>query len=838
MYHLIILATILFVLANSEYRTNDGWGNNIQNPQWGAAGQVFLRGDGVNSWKARYQDGVGEPIKGKSSRFISNMIPGSGKPFADPNPISALHAFWGQFLDHDITLRPPVNQSEMLLIEVPEDDPIFVEPYGCFGNCTMPFGRSQHQMINGVREQANVLSSYVDGSVVYGINPIVIPALREPDSCLMRVSKTNVGDMLPKNTDELPMANEARRVPLNTLFLAGEQRANNNPGLTALHTLFVREHNRLCGELGEKHPEWDQEKLFQEARKWNIAYMQRITFSEYVATTIGGALPDWNGYKENVNPGIDTMFSTALFRYGHSEILEEVPRRGENYEAYSGGDLELRDCFFNTACWEADGIDPILRGMIAVRQNKVDIFYVEALRNFLFGTGPNGFVTVDLFARNIERGRDHGLISYNDAREFFGLPRKNSFEEISTNQKHVDALRNAYDTVDDIEAYSGSLAEDYLPGAFVGELIAVSITEQYLRIRDGDRFYYENQEVSGFTDDEVRIIQSTRFADILTRNTGIRKAFCSAMFVPQNFERLDCGPDAYVPEVNGNHTGIFDTYGLSWTVNLDSQTISITMRGRTAGWVGFGIPDPVGLGGMIGGDAYIGWVETNGQVTLSNYDLLSRTPACVNGHGVCINQAGTNILTEVSGTEVDGWTIIQFTRPLITAHNFDIVEGLNRVIYAFGPTKQLSRHGLNLGRPQLTFFTQSATSSSTSEPTTSSTSEPSTSSTSEPSTSSTSEPSTSSTSEPSTSSTSQPTTSSTSEPTSSTSEPSTSSTTSQSTTTSEVTEQETVHIHTQPEVTDGTKCGHTFCRSQLILLILFIAGVLSIGVYTKATGFC
>ena len=56
--------------------------------------------------------------------------------------------------------------------------------------------------------------------------------------------------------------------------MSGDSRSNEQPGLTVYHTVWVREHNRLAHHLALLNPHWDDERLYQEARRIVIAEMQ------------------------------------------------------------------------------------------------------------------------------------------------------------------------------------------------------------------------------------------------------------------------------------------------------------------------------------------------------------------------------------------------------------------------------------------------------------------------------------------------------------------------------------------------------------------------------------
>ncbi len=101
--------------------------------------------------------------------------------------------------------------------------------------------------------------------------------------------KMSPNNMLPLNDLNLEVQNHGKYS--NTeLFLTGDIRGNENPALTSLHTVFVREHNRLASEFKLANDSLTDEELFQKARKFNIAYLQAITEMEYIPAILGQVL--------------------------------------------------------------------------------------------------------------------------------------------------------------------------------------------------------------------------------------------------------------------------------------------------------------------------------------------------------------------------------------------------------------------------------------------------------------------------------------------------------------------------------------------------------------------
>ena len=390
----------------------------------------------------------------------------------------------------------------------------------------MILGRSEIVPGTGIttpREFENKITAFLDGSAIYGSSQDRADYLRSHVDGKLKVSN---GNLLPWNTTtgefNDPKDPNAPFMADDThqnikLFVAGDIRANENPLLIALHTIFVREHNRQCEELSLEHPNWGDEILFQSARKRVIAILQSITYNEWLPA-MGMELPDYQGYNADVNPNITNAFSAAAFRVGHTLINSNIIRMDNQGEEIPDGNISLRDAYFNPlAVRLTGGIDSYLKGMATQVQQNMDCKVIDDVRNFLFGAPGQG--GLDLVAINIKRGRDRGLANYNQLRSAIGMPAFKSFFDLTNDHQTANALADIYGSIDELDAWVGLLGEDHMPGSIFGELIMDIIEKQFRSIRDGDRYWYEID--NGLTTEEIEEINNTRIYDLIVRNTGI-----------------------------------------------------------------------------------------------------------------------------------------------------------------------------------------------------------------------------------------------------------------------------------------------------------------------------
>ncbi|MEM7228468.1 MAG: peroxidase family protein [Planctomycetota bacterium] len=499
-----------------EFRTIDGTFNNLQNPLWGSTGTNLLR-----LMPAAYADGTSAPAApGRPSpRAISTIIIDQVNDRPNSMNLTDYVWQWGQFLDHDIDETPIADPSEPFDIAVPTGDPWF-DPDST-GIVTIPLDRSAYDMVHGLRQQINNITSYIDASNVYGSEIERAEALRTHDGTGRL--KTSTNDLLPFNTDALENA-PSSLIP--TFFVAGDIRANEQVGLTAMHTLFVREHNRLADQIALQQPHLDGDAIYERARAIVGAEMQAITYNEFLPRLLGAhAIPPYQGYRPQVNASIANVFATAAYRVGHTMLSSEILRLDAYGDPINDGHLDLASAFFNPDEISLEGIEPVLRGLAAQRAQNVDNFVVDDVRNFLFGEpGRGGF---DLPSLNIQRGRDHGLPSYNNVRMFVGRPPAMTFSQISPDPAVQSRLAAAYAHAGEVDAWVGMLCEPHRPNAFVGETLYRVLRDQFIRLRDGDRFWYESYLPPPLIDE----VNALTLAEIIRLNTDIGSEIQDDVFV-------------------------------------------------------------------------------------------------------------------------------------------------------------------------------------------------------------------------------------------------------------------------------------------------------------------
>ena len=574
----------------ANYRTINGVCNNMQNPFLGAADIALSR-----IIPSQYEDGISALRGGMQSKGGSILSVG---PFQPPNPsprhisqtvihdssrdeaLTHMLMQWGQFIDHDMSLTPDLAKeideegrmckdraarcefTDMCKpIPVRDIDPVFGIGTPNNGKC-IAFSRSsavcadpnRPQVKRGIedRQQINVLTSFIDGSMIYGSDEELARRLRRFNGGLLREGDSQLGKKpeLPRITpaqNKRANGEEFVGCPKNLTFcfLAGDARVNEHTALIVMHTLFLREHNRIARELAKINPFWKDEQLYQEARKIVGAIIQKITYNDYLHLILGSevhsiVIGPYEGYDPLINPGITNAFSTAAYRYGHSLIRTFFDRLGSNYQPINAGPLNLLDAFFNPDKFRNSyGTDSLLRGLITQNSHAVDEFMSSILTNHLFRD------QLDLAALNLQRGRDHGLPPYLTWKRYC----KAAFPSLGTseieNKFTLSRLLQLYGSLDTLDLWIGGLAEKRR-GSMLGATFACLFGITFSNIRDGDRFYYLRPGV--FKPDQLASIQHHTLASIICDNSdGIDKIQRYVFLSGQ--PRVSC---SQIPRINLN----------------------------------------------------------------------------------------------------------------------------------------------------------------------------------------------------------------------------------------------------------------------------------------------
>jgi len=548
--------------SNSRFRTITGCCNNLQNSDFGASFVPFTR-----LLPAEYDDAESLPRGGLTSsslpspRKVSTTVHQVIKRTKEQTKFSLMVMQFGQFLDHDLTLSPEQEREctnpDVLSRDQAEDEALRV----CFNIDVdendvfyanriqaLPLTRSDGICHGEVREQFNALTAFIDGSQIYGSDDTLSKQLRTLENGLLKVHR--LGPTMPTRSQTGLLDEHFRSEDL----VGGDIRAIEQPGLASLHSLFVNEHNRIAKEIQQANQELNDEDIFQEARRFVIAELQNIVYNEFLPTVLGADLikdhklkldeDETTLYHEAINPAISNEFATFAFRFGHTLVPNFLRTRGDPIRTNSVL-CPIKDNFFkfeqfvlgkdySGRAWEN-----LLFGLSTTESQPFSPKISDHITNYLYcGTNCNsedGFGE-DLAARNIQRGRDHGIPGYTKYRKLCGLSVPSSWNDKPTDisQQNWDNLKLVYNSVTDIDAFTGGVSEDSIPDGVVGRTFGCILANQFQNLIKGDRFFFTHKE-NGIKKEKGWSINERKVSQIHTRK--LSDIMCDNMdfeSIPQN----------------------------------------------------------------------------------------------------------------------------------------------------------------------------------------------------------------------------------------------------------------------------------------------------------------
>jgi len=488
--------------------------------------------DGSCNWLRKGESTIGKVGTPYGRDRPSHFAPGSfDKPRQGPNAREVSNAFfsnketkywdhsfflsaWVEFLIHDLMLSNSGHEKDdIYTIPVPKGD-IFFDPNGT-GNQYFNFWRTKKVDGTGKenipRENVNDQTPWIDLSSVYGTDKetnLKIRTLKDGKLIL-------VNGNLPFNSDAFNF--NMVGFDKNKCFAAGDPRANQDYALMALHTIFAREHNRLCDILKNQHEDWDDETLFQTARvalSNKMAMIGGQYLMAYYLPKMKFATPlsifqQWYGESIlKMNPLMKYPWKRVLDETGkpsslpnefsvgyrwHTLLPDKLPLVNSQNNVYKT--VNVPYTAFNATGFLEAGIDDVLRGMAITSIPDFHSGTQDSYRNMKVDFHDPSEVTpgFDLVAYAIEHERERGLPTYNEYMKGYTgkvpIKPRNKFEDFTTNPEFVEELKRLYSTPDDVDLLVGQeLDEEFWPNTHIPKSMLIINFYTLFKASVTDRF--------------------------------------------------------------------------------------------------------------------------------------------------------------------------------------------------------------------------------------------------------------------------------------------------------------------------------------------------------------
>uniref|UniRef100_A0A8B9NWP2 NAD(P)H oxidase (H2O2-forming) n=1 Tax=Apteryx owenii TaxID=8824 RepID=A0A8B9NWP2_APTOW len=506
-----------------EVQRYDGWYNNLLHHSHGSVGASLLR-----LLPANYADGVYQALQEPrvpNARQLSVAVAQGPSGLPSHRNTTVLGVFFGfHVLSEILEAEKPGCPAEFLNIRIPTGDPVF-DPEST-GDVILPFQRIQWaletgQSPNKPREQ--VRTFWLDGSSIYGPSHSWSDALRSFSGGKLA---SGPDKRFPRETNgKVPMwkALDPSTGKGGPQGIYGKEEPG-NPFLQAENIIWFRYHNHWATALAQAHPTWTDEDLFQHARKRVIATFQSIVLYEWLPALLEIAVPEYKGYQQHLDPSLSPEFMAAASLFLATMVPPGIYRRDPTCQFRADPYPALRLCNSywsreSTRLQRAEDMDDLLLGMSSQIAEREDNIVVEDLQDYWYG--PLKYTRTDYVASWLQRGRDIGLPTYNQAREQFGLKPLQTWTDLAPHLGEQVLERVA-------ALYANNTARlELLPGGMLeanGSLFSAIILDQFVRLRDGDRFWFENTKNGLFTEGETREIRNTTFHDVLVAVTYANSA--------------------------------------------------------------------------------------------------------------------------------------------------------------------------------------------------------------------------------------------------------------------------------------------------------------------------